>query len=147
MYIDPKKVNALFEFINESFSKTIFMDYEMYNPGTSFGTMMVRNFKLMGINLVGMTGFPSLESVRERFLKTGFRDVEIYDMNTVYYKKMGVKELQRVQKLEWLDELEEMTMMMKHYYLLMAKNWPKEEENSYESIKIGSPIPAVAEKS
>ena len=44
-------------------------------------------------------------------------------MNDVYYKMSDPKELERIQKIEWLDEYEEMIMMMKHYYMVLAKNW------------------------
>ena len=34
-------------------------------------------------------------------------------MKTVYFTKSDPKELQRIQKLEWLDEVEEMMFAMK----------------------------------
>ena len=122
IYIEPESINNLFQFITGTFPQTFFMDYEMFNPNDRFGEMMVRNFKLRGIDLKGIHDYPDLKSIEKRYRDCGYGDVEIYDMNTVFNKKSDPKELQRILKLEWLDELEEMNMMMSHYYMILAKS-------------------------
>ena len=37
IYIDPEAVNTLFQFITKTFTCSLFMDYEMFNPKDRFG--------------------------------------------------------------------------------------------------------------
>ena len=45
VYLEPESVKELIKFISNKFKMTIFMDYEMFNPMSNFGKMMVKNFK------------------------------------------------------------------------------------------------------
>jgi len=49
-------------------------------------------------------------------------------MKTVYYTKMIPTERQRIQKIEMLDEIEQIDMMQQHYYMLLARKCSQKEK-------------------
>ena len=46
---------------------------------------------------------------------------EIYELYDLYYKIIDRDEIKWINKIEMLDEFEELNLMFKHYFLFLAK--------------------------
>ena len=103
-----------------AFECPMMLDYDMVNPTDPFGKMMVYNFKQRGVPLVGMGFFESLDEIKGHLEQRGFQ-VELAHMRNMYYKHLDQKERQRIEKLEFLDELEEFWLLLEHYFMSLAK--------------------------
>ena len=119
-YIDKKAIEALLDFLVQKFNCLALLDYDMVNPNDPFGKMMVYNFAQRGIPLVGINFFESLESIKGHYLKRHMT-CEIANMRTIYYKYLDQHEKQRIEKLEFLDELEEWWLVQEHYFISLSK--------------------------
>jgi hypothetical protein len=65
--------------------------------------------------------FPDLASIKQRWVNCGFTDIEIYEMGEMHTKILDQKERARIEKIEFLDEIEEWLLFQKHYYMSLAK--------------------------
>ena len=92
----------------------------MVNPNDPFGAMMVKNFKLRNIPLKGMDFFNSFADIKNHYNQIAC-EVEIYNMKDIYYVHLNQEERKRIEKLEFLDELEEFFLMLQHYFMSLAK--------------------------
>lgn len=106
---------------------TGFLIYEPMALGDNFGKTMKSNLqKGKGIKLPTFESLPDL-SVRLSFLgeTCGLENIRLTDMSFVggYSKPTNeggwieFKELYRISRLEWIDEVEEITLLLKHYCL------------------------------
>jgi len=67
---------------------------------------------------------------KKRYLSLGYTNVEVYDMLVLYDKFLDQNERKRIEKIEWLDEIEEWQLISRHYYFsLSSKLNPKFQEN------------------
>ena len=64
--------------------------------------------------------YPTLESQKGRYLECGYSDCKVIDMYKVYSELIGEEERKRVEKIEWLDEIEEWKMILEHYCVVLA---------------------------
>ncbi|KAG7192777.1 carboxy methyl transferase for protein phosphatase 2A [Scheffersomyces spartinae] len=104
-----------------------FLIYEPMALGDNFGKTMKSNLqKGKGIKLPTFESLPDLD-VRLSFLRDtcGFENIRLTDLSYVggYSKPTNkggwieFKELYRISRLEWIDEVEEITLLLKHYCL------------------------------
>eukprot|EP00747_Dinoflagellata_sp_TGD_P166217 gnl/TRDRNA2_/TRDRNA2_188668_c0_seq1.p1 gnl/TRDRNA2_/TRDRNA2_188668_c0~~gnl/TRDRNA2_/TRDRNA2_188668_c0_seq1.p1 ORF type:complete len:360 (+),score=51.66 gnl/TRDRNA2_/TRDRNA2_188668_c0_seq1:126-1205(+) len=94
--------------------------YEQVNPNDRFGKVMVENLKQRGCPLLSIHDFPTLEAQRDRYLQRGWGQCQLSDMNQVHETLLDRKDVDRIHRLEMLDELEEWRLLMGHYFLLVA---------------------------
>ena len=92
--------------------------YEPIRPFDAFGNTMVSNLGSRGIHLQTLKRYSSLESQRQRLRLAGFtagqgaRDVhQLWESN----EWVCPAEKDRVEQLEWLDEVEEWKLLASHY--------------------------------
>ncbi|TFK23147.1 leucine carboxyl methyltransferase [Coprinopsis marcescibilis] len=89
--------------------------YEMFKLNDSFGRVMLANLQTRNVALPGALPFNTLESLSERLMKVGFtaaRAVTLREIRKDYTKK---SELEWIAKLEFLDETEELDLVLDHY--------------------------------
>mmetsp|Transcript_55136 Transcript_55136/g.118387 ORF Transcript_55136/g.118387 Transcript_55136/m.118387 type:complete len:414 (+) Transcript_55136:73-1314(+) len=98
--------------------------YEQTNPNDPFGKVMVDNLTQRGCPLLSIFDYPSLASQRERYLQRGWERCNLANMNEVYEKHLDRAEVERIQRLELLDEFEEWHLIQQHYFLLIATRAP-----------------------
>ncbi|KAJ9621500.1 carboxy methyl transferase for protein phosphatase 2A [Taxawa tesnikishii (nom. ined.)] len=95
--------------------------YEPIRPYDGFGRTMITNLASRGIHMQTLKRYSSLDAQRLRLRQAGFgsgqgaRDVEV-----IYYGEgeeawIGAQERARVERLEWLDEMEEWRLLGRHY--------------------------------
>ncbi|KAK3724448.1 carboxy methyl transferase for protein phosphatase 2A [Vermiconidia calcicola] len=92
--------------------------YEPIRPFDAFGKTMVSNLASRGIHLQTLKRYSSLEAQRHRLRLAGFdtgqgaRDVyQLWESN----EWTSQAERDRVERLEWLDEIEEWKLLASHY--------------------------------
>ena len=119
-YIEQPFIEGFLDFVNDTFGCVAMLDYDMYNPFDPFGKMMLHNFKQRGIPLVGMPFFSSLADIKQHYEKRGMT-CEIHSMRQMYYELLDQEERKRIEKLEFLDELEEFWLVQEHYFMSLAK--------------------------
>ena len=95
------------------------LDYDMVNPTDPFGKMMLHNFKQRGIPLVGMSFFTSTGDIKKHYEDKGFK-TEIHTMREMYYQVLDQDERKRIERLEFLDELEEFYLVQEHYFMSLS---------------------------
>ena len=83
-------------------------------------SMMIKNFRNRGCDLLTMKEFSSLESQKARYEKRGFTDVRVSDMVRVFNLHLDQKVVRPVLRLEMFDEFEEWNLIQSHYCFVMA---------------------------
>lgn len=77
----------------------------------------MENFASKGCPLLGISEFFGTDAIKKRMEEAGFQEADIYDMKTLYYSVLDPNERRRIEKLEWMDELEELALMQSHYFM------------------------------
>jgi [phosphatase 2A protein]-leucine-carboxy methyltransferase len=92
--------------------------YEPIRPFDPFGKTMVTNLSSRGIELRTLKRYYSLDAQRQRLRLAGFdggqgaRDIfQIWGSDAWISKE----ERERIEKIEWLDEMEEWKLLASHY--------------------------------
>lgn len=98
--------------------------YEQCNPHDRFGKVMVENLMQRGCPLLSIQEYPTIDSQKERFLQRGWHRASAGDMNQVYAQYLDQADIDRVHRLELLDEFEEWRLIQGHYFLLCASRSP-----------------------
>lgn len=73
--------------------------------------------------LLGITENKTIQSVKQHYQKVGYDHVEVYSMLDIYNKFVDQIERKRIEKIEFLDELEEWNIMMGHYFISLTACW------------------------
>mmetsp|Transcript_43129 Transcript_43129/g.99363 ORF Transcript_43129/g.99363 Transcript_43129/m.99363 type:complete len:366 (-) Transcript_43129:38-1135(-) len=94
--------------------------YEQTNPHDKFGKVMVENLMNRGCPLLSIHDYPSMPAQQVRYTERGWEHCNIEDMIKIYNVRLDRADLQRVHKLELLDEFEEWNLIQAHYFFLVA---------------------------
>ncbi|KAK3657589.1 carboxy methyl transferase for protein phosphatase 2A [Elasticomyces elasticus] len=92
--------------------------YEPVRPFDAFGKTMVTNLASRGIHLQTLKRYSSLDAQRQRLRLAGFSNGQgARDVHQLYEDDGWVSqnERERIEKLEWLDEVEEWKLLASHY--------------------------------
>ncbi|TKA66261.1 hypothetical protein B0A55_08424 [Friedmanniomyces simplex] len=92
--------------------------YEPIRPFDAFGKTMVSNLASRGIHLQTLKRYSSLQAQRQRLRLAGFSGGQgARDVHQLYGHDEWVLqgERERIEKLEWLDEVEEWKLLASHY--------------------------------
>ncbi|KDQ28245.1 hypothetical protein PLEOSDRAFT_1089644 [Pleurotus ostreatus PC15] len=89
--------------------------YEMFGLNDPFGRVMVNNLKTRNVSLPGAEPYPTMQSLPKRFLQHGFRASHALSLRELRASHLGTTELERISKLEMLDEVEELELVLEHY--------------------------------
>lgn len=66
VYIDPYATSLLLKYLSETFTNSIFVNYEQVNMQDKFGQVMLSNLRNRGCLLAGVENCESLESQQQR---------------------------------------------------------------------------------
>ena len=75
---------------------------------------MEYNLMQRGIRIPGLSQVPDTKLQVERLITSGFSEAKVVDMLQYYRKIVDKFEKSRIEKLEFLDELEEFNLLQKH---------------------------------
>jgi len=120
IYFPPKYSNEIIKWASK-FEEAVFVIYEQIKPNDSFGSTMMYNLEQRGTPLLGIYNCPDLSSQQLRFLSLGWGNSKALNMNEVY-SKLDKTRVQRAEKVEVFDELEEWFLIQDHYCISYGLN-------------------------
>jgi len=114
VYLDKNITIDILSSINELFHNTFLLLYDLIGSDDPFGEEMVDNLKIRNINLRGFKEVKNVEDQIQRLKDSKFEEVNIVDMFYVYFKYLPNEERKRIERLELMDEFEELNLLQKH---------------------------------
>ncbi|CAA19576.1 tRNA methyltransferase Ppm2 [Schizosaccharomyces pombe] len=99
--------------------------FEQIAPATfdhPFANVMVKHFKEWGTPLHGLYAYPTIESLKSRWVKNGWEYVEILDVCTFWNFLMDSKLKHLCEMVEPFDEWEEFYFFLQHYSIQHASS-------------------------
>jgi [phosphatase 2A protein]-leucine-carboxy methyltransferase len=140
VYLIPRSADAVVKYFAEKlFPSTTpigIVLYEPTNPFDSFGKVMVSNLAARGIVLQTLKKYGSLETQKERMKFYGFRGGACAkDLNCLHDAWIDDTEKDRISKLEMLDEVEELQLLLKHYCIAWGWRGGEVEDSLWNKWK------------
>nr|CAG4641813.1 EOG090X08O3 [Eurycercus lamellatus] len=120
VYMPLHQSNALLHLIANKFTTTFCINYEQVNMNDRFGDIMLSNLRSRGCTLAGVEACASLKTQEDRFMQNGWDGAQAMEMNQVYHSVLPQSEIQRIEKIEFLDEMELLAQLLHHYCLCVA---------------------------
>ncbi|CAI5756082.1 unnamed protein product [Candida verbasci] len=144
-YLSPEdyvKNITFWEHLNNEL--TCFLIYEPMSLNDRFGETMTRNLLDRGLNLKLFNKYPNLET-RKDFLRnncqltnlklTSLSNIGGYDdVHKQETSWIDIKEMKRVNSLEFIDEIEEIRLLLKHYCICYGEFKKFSEIKSFHGI-------------
>lgn len=117
--------------------------YEPVRGDDAFGRVMIENLAARGLALPTLQRFPSLGAQAARLADAGFADAGgmagAADVWSIYEEWVPAAERERMAKLEVLDEVEELELLLKHYCVAWAVS---DESPDSEWVKAFKELPS-----
>uniref|UniRef100_H3D5V0 Leucine carboxyl methyltransferase 1 n=1 Tax=Tetraodon nigroviridis TaxID=99883 RepID=H3D5V0_TETNG len=132
VYMTPSQSSNLVRWAAETFHTAMFINYEQVNMSDRFGQVMIENLQRRQCSLAGAELCHSLETQKERFVKTGWEHADALDMMTVY-SMLPQEDVARMECLEFLDEKELLQQLLQHYSISWASKDKLNLGNSFSS--------------
>ena len=114
VYIEESVTIEMISCLTEKFSNMYLLEYDLIGPDDPFGKEMVDNLKTRDIYLKGFDDVKNINDQINRLKKLNFEDINIVDMYHVYFNVLPVEERKRIEKLELMDEFEELNLLQRH---------------------------------
>ncbi|KAH8981122.1 S-adenosyl-L-methionine-dependent methyltransferase, partial [Lactarius hatsudake] len=119
-YTAPSASNALVRWFVDYFaspnsSPLGAVVYEMFKLGDAFRRVMLNNLTSHGVSLPSAEAYPDITSLSRRFLDLGFTPAQALTLREIRSRYVGPQELQRLSRLEMLDKVEELELVLDHY--------------------------------
>ena len=114
VYIDKDVTVEMLRSINDTFDNVYILEYDLIGPDDPFGIEMVENLKNRDINLRGFNEIKDINDQINRLKEAQFENINIVDMYYVYFKLLPPEDRKRIEKLELMDEFEELNLLQRH---------------------------------
>jgi [phosphatase 2A protein]-leucine-carboxy methyltransferase len=121
-YLQPDEADQVFSFLVTHFGRGDngagglgMILYEPIGGNDAFGQVMIENLAMRGISLPTLQRFPTLQAEVQRLADRGLGAPRAADMMYIYERWITREEQQRISRLEFLDELEELRLLLSHY--------------------------------
>lgn len=118
-YLPPDAASSVLHYFSMNIKHDLAVIlYEPIRPFDAFGKTMVSNLASRGIHLQTLKRYSSLEAQRQRLRIAGFRAGQgARDVYQLWEHDQWVSEGERdrIDRLEWLDEIEEWKLLASHY--------------------------------
>ena len=114
VYIEESVTIEMISCLTDKFSNMYLLEYDLIGPDDPFGKEMVDNLKTRDIYLKGFDYVKNINDQINRLKKLNFEDINIVDMYHVYFNVLPVEERKRIEKLELMDEFEELNLLQRH---------------------------------
>ena len=126
VYLPPNDADAVLQYFSKLFPATTplaVVIYEPIRPHDPFGRTMISNLASRGLQLQTLEKYHDLSQQAERLRSHAFSTqqgnggAEAADMDFIWHQWIAMEEKERVEGLEWMDEVEEFVLLAKHYCL------------------------------
>lgn len=118
-YLPPEIATKVLQVFSDIVSSQLcLVVYEPIRPFDPFGRTMVSNLGSRGIQMQTLKRYSSLAAQRQRLRHAGFTEGQgARDVWQIWEDREWVsqQERERVEKLEWIDEVEEWKLLASHY--------------------------------
>ena len=114
VYIDRDVTIEMLTSITDKFHNVYILEYDLIGPDDPFGKEMIDNLKNRDINLRGFNDVKDVKDQIKRLEEAKFENINIVDMFYVYFKLLPIQERKRIERLELMDEFEELNLLQKH---------------------------------
>lgn len=123
VYLEPEHSDAVIELLGQWLGEQrVFINMEHIARGDQFGKQMDENVAARGSVLLGMRAYPDMESQCRRFLQLGWPDCQAYTMLELWKRCVSVGDMNDLQQVEWLDEMEELNLLLEHCCIVVASS-------------------------
>lgn len=121
VYMAPQLGSSLLRFLSDYLPDAACLAYEMIRPDDAFGRQMRANLESRGLRIPGIDGCSDTSAHEARFAACGWQGADAVDMLHWYDHFLPRAERTRVERLEWLDEMEEWQLLLSHYCFVLAR--------------------------
>jgi [phosphatase 2A protein]-leucine-carboxy methyltransferase len=132
VYMNPSASDAVIRWFGDSFDIVGGIIYEMFGLNDSFGKVMKKNLKARHISLPGADAYPTLPSQESRFKNQSFTNAHAISLKTLRQLHIPDKEFSRESRFEFLDEVEELELVLDHYVVAWGSNDPPDSQLAVE---------------
>ena len=115
VYMPSDCVQGLLATLHGAFDLVGLLAYDPVYPDDAFGRIMVDNLAAMGSPFRGIHDVPDEAALMQRSAAAGFHSSAALSMEALWSNLVDKDEWKRLQRLEPLDEVEEWSIMMRHY--------------------------------
>ncbi|WWC60814.1 uncharacterized protein I303_103390 [Kwoniella dejecticola CBS 10117] len=121
-YMPSQDSQGIINWFGGTFDRCVGVVYEMSGLDDAFGRVMKRNLASRNLSIPGSEPFPTPQSQADRFLDPSlgqgvFAQSGVKTLWQVRETVIHPEELQRISKLEILDEIEELKLVLDHYVI------------------------------
>lgn len=118
VYLRLNETDSLLTALSSVFSCAAFILYEPVQANDPFTAVMKDNLRQKNCELAGVCDINEQE---ERFIRNGWSGgVRTYDMWTVYSSLLDRNQVNRIERIEFLDERELLSQLLCHYCFVVA---------------------------
>ncbi|PVV03967.1 hypothetical protein BB560_001542 [Smittium megazygosporum] len=136
VYMPAQYSSNVISWLQDRIENLVFICYEQINPHDRFGKMMVANLKDQGIHLKGLDEIALLQDQENRFsVSAGFNYSKALDLWSFYQSCISEQEKAKISKLEFLDEFEELKILLQHYCFTLAYKCSSEYSHLFQKIE------------
>ena len=114
VYIEEYVTLEMLSCLTYKFDNLYILEYDLIGPDDPFGKEMVDNLKTRDIYLKGFDDVKNINDQENRLKKANFEDINIVDMYHIYFKVLPLEDRKRIERLELMDEFEELNLLQKH---------------------------------
>lgn len=123
-YLSPEDNEKVILYWKEAVTQPTFVIYEPMALDDAFGETMAHNLRLRGIDLQAFREYPDLRSRKVFFERLGLKalltDLALIGGYSGTSSWFEVADQRRVARLEMIDEVEEIRLLLQHYCLVCA---------------------------
>ncbi|GAB7360928.1 hypothetical protein MBLNU230_g0912t1 [Neophaeotheca triangularis] len=139
-YLPPDTATKVLQYFSRRISSPLgLVLYEPIRPFDPFGQTMITNLGSRGIHMQTLKRYSSLAAQRQRLRQAGFVNGQgARDVWQIWEDRAWVsqEERERVEKLEWIDEIEEWKLLGSHY--CVAWGWRGDTfTNAWDGVEGG----------
>lgn len=118
---EEARTNLLYT-LSKSFPKCNFAVFDLVNTGDKFSEVMQHSLSEHDTPLLGASSTRTLDDWKQQFEKAGCAHLNAWLMTDVFEHLIDADEKERIEKIEFLDEVELLTQLFNHYCIVLASN-------------------------
>ena len=133
VYIDPAKTKQFLQWTSKKFHSSIaLIDHEQLNIFDKFGQVMLENLSQRGCSLPGIEACRNKTTHLNRLSESGWQNGICWTMNEIY-NYLPRDDVERIEKLEFLDERELVSQLFEHY--CVSFGWKTVDNHKLDEIE------------